>query len=93
MNSTWLKTLFITWASSIYARLIRRSKSWSIFGKDSKRIEFVVFILIGPVLVFNACPGQHKISPVHPIEYAERFFSFLTAVMRGGGGGERFKAE
>ncbi|KIJ23399.1 hypothetical protein M422DRAFT_276032 [Sphaerobolus stellatus SS14] len=36
---------------------------------------------------------RHKISPVEPAEYAKRFFNFLTAVMRGGGGGERFKAE
>ncbi|GJJ15000.1 hypothetical protein Clacol_009271 [Clathrus columnatus] len=36
---------------------------------------------------------RHKISPVNPVEYAQRFFNFLTAVMRGGDGGERFKAE
>jgi len=36
---------------------------------------------------------KHKISPVNPIEYAQRFFDFLNAVMRGGGGGARFKAE
>ncbi|KAK7032913.1 phosphatidylinositol phosphate kinase PIPK5 [Favolaschia claudopus] len=36
---------------------------------------------------------RHKISPVEPGEYSERFFSFMKAVMRGGGGGERFKAE
>jgi 1-phosphatidylinositol-4-phosphate 5-kinase len=35
---------------------------------------------------------QHKISPVQPVEYAQRFFNFLSAVMPGGGGGERFKA-
>jgi 1-phosphatidylinositol-4-phosphate 5-kinase len=33
---------------------------------------------------------QHKISPVNPVEYGDRFFSFLQAVMRGGGGGESF---
>lgn len=36
---------------------------------------------------------RHKISPVDPIEYAQRFYHFLTAIMRGGEGGERFKAE
>ncbi|KAI9569849.1 hypothetical protein HD554DRAFT_2189255 [Boletus coccyginus] len=36
---------------------------------------------------------RHKISPVPPHEYADRFFSFMKAVMRGGGGGGRFKAE
>ncbi|KAI0266149.1 hypothetical protein BC834DRAFT_935742 [Gloeopeniophorella convolvens] len=36
---------------------------------------------------------RHKISPVPPAEYADRFFSFMRAIMRGGGGGERFKAE
>ncbi|KII87645.1 hypothetical protein PLICRDRAFT_111621 [Plicaturopsis crispa FD-325 SS-3] len=36
---------------------------------------------------------RHKISPVEPTEYADRFFSFMKAIMRGGGGGERFKAE
>ncbi|KAJ8082019.1 Phosphatidylinositol-4-phosphate 5-kinase [Marasmius tenuissimus] len=33
---------------------------------------------------------RHKISPVPPAEYAERFFKFMKAVMRGGGGGESF---
>ncbi|KAG9309979.1 hypothetical protein JVU11DRAFT_10013 [Chiua virens] len=36
---------------------------------------------------------RHKISPVQPQEYADRFFSFMKAIMRGGGGGERFKPE
>ncbi|KAF8556863.1 SAICAR synthase-like protein [Imleria badia] len=36
---------------------------------------------------------RHKISPVPPHEYADRFFSFMQAIMRGGGGGGRFKAE
>ncbi|KAJ7178740.1 SAICAR synthase-like protein [Mycena crocata] len=36
---------------------------------------------------------RHKISPVEPGEYSERFFAFMKAIMRGGGGGERFKAE
>lgn len=36
---------------------------------------------------------QHKISPVPPAEYSERFLAFMKAIMRGGGGGERFKAE
>ncbi|KAF7330369.1 Phosphatidylinositol phosphate kinase PIPK5 [Mycena venus] len=36
---------------------------------------------------------RHKISPVEPGEYSDRFFSFMKAIMRGGGGGERFKAE
>lgn len=34
---------------------------------------------------------QHKISPVNPIEYSDRFFAFMKAIMRGGGGGESFK--
>ncbi|KAF8842465.1 SAICAR synthase-like protein [Paxillus ammoniavirescens] len=36
---------------------------------------------------------RHKISPVPPNEYADRFFAFMKAIMRGGGGGGRFKAE
>ncbi|KAI0800032.1 SAICAR synthase-like protein [Fomes fomentarius] len=36
---------------------------------------------------------RHKISPVPPIEYAGRFFSFMKAIMRGGEGGERFKVK
>ena len=36
---------------------------------------------------------QHKISPVPPNEYADRFFSFMKAIMRGGEGGARFKSE
>ncbi|KAH7887141.1 SAICAR synthase-like protein [Phlebopus sp. FC_14] len=36
---------------------------------------------------------RHKISPVPPHEYADRFFAFMKAVMRGGGGGGRFKSE
>jgi 1-phosphatidylinositol-4-phosphate 5-kinase len=27
---------------------------------------------------------------VPPTEYADRFFSFMKAIMRGGGGGESF---
>lgn len=42
-------------------------------------------------LVLIASFFQHKISPVPPAEYADRFFSFIKAVMRGGGGGEAFK--
>ncbi|KAI0375997.1 SAICAR synthase-like protein [Pilatotrama ljubarskyi] len=33
---------------------------------------------------------RHKISPVPPVEYANRFFSFMKAIMRGGGGGDKF---
>ncbi|THH27641.1 hypothetical protein EUX98_g6540 [Antrodiella citrinella] len=36
---------------------------------------------------------RHKISPVQPTEYADRFFAFMKAVMRGGEGGARFKAD
>ncbi|KAI0686594.1 SAICAR synthase-like protein [Earliella scabrosa] len=36
---------------------------------------------------------RHKISPVPPVEYASRFFSFMKAIMRGGEGGERFKVK
>ncbi|THG94584.1 hypothetical protein EW026_g6917 [Hermanssonia centrifuga] len=36
---------------------------------------------------------RHKISPVPPVEYADRFFSFMKAIMRGGEGGSRFKSE
>ncbi|KAF8493473.1 SAICAR synthase-like protein [Russula emetica] len=36
---------------------------------------------------------RHKISPVPPAEYADRFIAFMRATMRGGGGGARFKAE
>ncbi|KAI0298642.1 hypothetical protein B0F90DRAFT_1810819 [Multifurca ochricompacta] len=36
---------------------------------------------------------RHKISPVPPAEYASRFFAFMRAIMRGGEGGARFKAE
>ncbi|KAF9045989.1 SAICAR synthase-like protein [Hymenopellis radicata] len=34
---------------------------------------------------------RHKISPVQPDEYGERFFAFMKAIMPGGGGGESFK--
>jgi len=36
---------------------------------------------------------RHKISPVPPNEYGDRFFSFMKDIMRGGQGGEKFKAE
>ncbi|KAG5651826.1 hypothetical protein H0H81_007258 [Sphagnurus paluster] len=36
---------------------------------------------------------RHKISPVPPPEYADRFLAFMKALMRGGEGGARFKAE
>jgi len=36
---------------------------------------------------------RHKISPVEPVEYGTRFFSFMKAIMRGGGGGASFKPE
>ncbi|KAF9528392.1 hypothetical protein CPB83DRAFT_766872 [Crepidotus variabilis] len=36
---------------------------------------------------------RHKISPVPPTEYGDRFFSFMKAIMRGGEGGERFKED
>ncbi|TCD61048.1 Phosphatidylinositol-4-phosphate 5-kinase [Steccherinum ochraceum] len=36
---------------------------------------------------------RHKISPVPPTEYADRFFAFMRAVIRGGEGGGRFKSE
>ncbi|KAF5379041.1 hypothetical protein D9615_006035 [Tricholomella constricta] len=36
---------------------------------------------------------RHKISPIPPAEYAERFLGFMKAIMRGEEGGTRFKAE
>ncbi|KAG7095491.1 hypothetical protein E1B28_006230 [Marasmius oreades] len=33
---------------------------------------------------------RHKISPVPPVEYADRFFRFMKAIMRNGAGGESF---
>ncbi|KAG6871169.1 hypothetical protein C0995_007577 [Termitomyces sp. Mi166 len=36
---------------------------------------------------------RHKISPVPPSEYADRFLAFMKVIMRGGEGGARFKAE
>ncbi|KAH9924066.1 uncharacterized protein B0H18DRAFT_955645 [Fomitopsis serialis] len=33
---------------------------------------------------------RHKISPVPPQEYGDRFFSFMKAIMRGGEGGSKF---
>ncbi|KAH8113824.1 hypothetical protein DFH11DRAFT_277998 [Phellopilus nigrolimitatus] len=36
---------------------------------------------------------RHKISPVPPSEYGNRFFEFMKAVMRGGDGGAKFKSE
>ncbi|KZV89215.1 SAICAR synthase-like protein [Exidia glandulosa HHB12029] len=36
---------------------------------------------------------RHKISPVPPTEYGNRFMAFLGAVMRGGGGAEKFKPQ
>lgn len=59
------------------------------------RIGYVPTTFSPPVSVFSddLCPFQHKISPVEPGEYSERFLSFLKAVMRDGEGGERFKPE
>ncbi|KAH8828342.1 SAICAR synthase-like protein [Flagelloscypha sp. PMI_526] len=34
---------------------------------------------------------RRKISPIPPAEYADRFFDFMRAVMRGGKGGESFR--
>lgn len=36
---------------------------------------------------------RHKISPVAPAEYSQRFFNFMKAIMRGGEGGAKFKPE
>ncbi|KAI6006139.1 hypothetical protein EDD15DRAFT_2384705 [Pisolithus albus] len=36
---------------------------------------------------------RHKISPVPPTEYADRFFSFMKVIIRGGGDPTQFKAE
>lgn len=36
---------------------------------------------------------RHKISPVPPAEYSQRFFNFMKAIMRGGEGGQKFKAD
>ncbi|KAF4586934.1 Phosphatidylinositol-4-phosphate 5-kinase [Pleurotus pulmonarius] len=36
---------------------------------------------------------RHKISPVPAAEYADRFFSFMKAIMRGGVGGAAFMTE
>ncbi|KAH6909497.1 hypothetical protein BKA70DRAFT_1474422 [Coprinopsis sp. MPI-PUGE-AT-0042] len=33
---------------------------------------------------------RHKISPVPPAEYSDRFFNFMKAIMKGGEGGEKF---
>ncbi|KAH6918203.1 1-phosphatidylinositol-4-phosphate 5-kinase [Coprinopsis sp. MPI-PUGE-AT-0042] len=33
---------------------------------------------------------RHKISPVPPAEYGDRFFNFMKAIMKGGEGGEKF---
>jgi len=36
---------------------------------------------------------RHKISAVPAVEYGNRFFDFMKAIMRGGGGAERFKSQ
>ncbi|KZT53100.1 SAICAR synthase-like protein [Calocera cornea HHB12733] len=58
-----------------------------------------VIDILTPYTVFkqveNAWKGlsadRHKISPVPAAEYGERFWRFMNAVTRGGGGGESFK--
>lgn len=68
----------------------------------SKRVEHIWKGLqadrvgLSPFLFFDCVTDishQHKISPVPPNEYGDRFFSFMKDIMRGGQGGEKFKAE
>lgn len=60
-------------------------------GAPGRSRKWRAFLWIKPRLT-SFCL-QHKISPVPPIEYADRFFAFMKAVMRGGEGGEPFKVK
>ena len=63
---------------------------WKGLKSDRVGVPPVLAWKLTDVLVSS----QHKISPVPPSEYADRFFSFMKAVMRGGGGDTgRFKSE
>lgn len=88
-------TPFITLESSTSARLTPRLNERSTYGRACTQIECVFASRFCRPLRFLIALDltQHKISPVEPGEYAERFFSFLKAVMRDGEGGERFKAD
>jgi 1-phosphatidylinositol-4-phosphate 5-kinase len=72
-----------------YSGLKKLEHFWK--GLRSDRVSHVALMVL--ITLFNWSLLQHKISPVPPHEYADRFFSFMKAVMRGGGGGGRFKSE
>lgn len=74
-----------------YTTFKRAEHVWKGMHADRVRVH-VMFSPLTPFLI-SSCLLQHKISPVEPGEYSERFFSFLKAVMRDGEGGERFKPE
>jgi 1-phosphatidylinositol-4-phosphate 5-kinase len=62
-------------------------------GMSADRVRTSHALLGVREFVHCHCAVQHKISPVPPPEYADRFLAFMRAIMRGGGGGARFKAE
>jgi 1-phosphatidylinositol-4-phosphate 5-kinase len=59
-------------------------------GMSADRVRPFPYRRTGVLLIVGV---QHKISPVPPAEYGDRFFAFMRAIMRGGEGGTRFKAE
>jgi 1-phosphatidylinositol-4-phosphate 5-kinase len=72
-----------------YTTFKRAEHIWKGLHADRVCIHFALSSRIS----FSDDFLQHKISPVEPGEYSERFVSFLKAVMRDGEGGERFKAD
>jgi len=60
------------------------------FWKGMRADRVCCSILFVVVIDVGFFPFQHKISPVPPAEYADRFFAFMKAIMRGGEGGEAF---
>ena len=56
-------------------------------GLSADRVSLRAYISLP---VCSRVSLQHKISPVPPQEYGDRFFSFMRAIMRGGEGGAKF---
>lgn len=71
-----------------YTMLKKAEHLWKGMSADRVRL-----LECGIRAFIDVCNMQHKISPVPPPEYGDRFFAFMRAIMRGGEGGTRFKAE
>lgn len=72
-----------------YTTLKKLEHFWKGLKADRVRLPITASLLV----TYKSFILQHKISPVPPVEYADRFFSFMKAIMRGGEGGSRFKSE